>query len=662
MQKTLGGDRLGAGKKMQVELKEYERSTHDLSYVWRSSASCGTLIPFMKKVALPGDTWDIRLQCEVLTHPTIGPLFGSFKVQLDVFEAAMRLYMGKLHNNAQGIGMKMNTVKFPVLELEARLTQQANEDIDNCQINPSCILHYLGIHGIGLIADGSTELERTFNGIPLLMYWEIYKNYYANKQEGIGAVISGSLSGRTPTVTNLEITKDNGITWLLLDMHPGTSDILVSPADNALLRVSYVGARPVEDEILLRQTNNAIVKLTGSWQLFNESPGVIMMSYRTGPGMPTTSFKSWQYTGSDVSWVSEPEVYTFPLEDIDKMREALLGYAGNAAAFPILDEDLNPYKLLKWQFIDGLWWSPLTNTQEGLAVKTYQSDVNNNWLSTEWIDGPGGIAELTAIDTSGGSFEINTLILAKKMFNVLNRIAVSGGSYNDYLDAVYGHRRHTDMESPVYHGGLSKELVFQEVISNSTSTADEGAQPLGTLAGRGVMSKKHKGGSMTIKVDEPSYIMGMFSLTPRIDYSQGNDWDVRILTIDDLHKPGLDGIGWQELLTENMAWWSTRLTSADGVILSSAGKQPAWVNYMTSVNETHGNFAIEDNEMFMTLNRKYEKNPAGFNIADLTTYIDPAKYNFIFAETSLDAQNFWVQIGVDLEVRRKMSAKVMPNL
>ena len=33
MLKTLGGDRLGAGKKMKVELHNYERSTHDLVYM-----------------------------------------------------------------------------------------------------------------------------------------------------------------------------------------------------------------------------------------------------------------------------------------------------------------------------------------------------------------------------------------------------------------------------------------------------------------------------------------------------------------------------------------------------------------------------------------------------------------------------------------------------
>ena len=49
-------------------------------------------------------------------------------------------------------------------------------------------------------------------------------------------------------------------------------------------------------------------------------------------------------------------------------------------------------------------------------------------------------------------------------------------------------------------------------------------------------------------------------------------------------------------------------------------------------------------------------------IKDLTTYIDPTKFNHIFADTRRDAQNFWAQIGVDMTVRRKMSAKIMPNL
>ena len=49
-------------------------------------------------------------------------------------------------------------------------------------------------------------------------------------------------------------------------------------------------------------------------------------------------------------------------------------------------------------------------------------------------------------------------------------------------------------------------------------------------------------------------------------------------------------------------------------------------------------------------------------IADLTTYIDPVKFNYIFADTNLDAMNFWVQTKFDIKVRRLISAKQIPNL
>jgi len=180
------------------------------------------------------------------------------------------------------------------------------------------------------------------------------------------------------------------------------------------------------------------------------------------------------------------------------------------------------------------------------------------------------------------------------------------------------------------------------------------------LAGRGLLHKGQKGGKINVKVDEPSYIIGIVSLTPRLDYSQGNKWDTGLKTLDDLHKPALDQIGFQELIQEGMAWWTTAGTTAEGWITKSAGKQPAWINYMTNVNQVRGNFAIANNEMFMTLNRRYEH--VGGTIGDLTTYIDPSKFNFIFAETALDSQNFWAQIAVDITARRKMSAKIMPNV
>ena len=53
---------------------------------------------------------------------------------------------------------------------------------------------------------------------------------------------------------------------------------------------------------------------------------------------------------------------------------------------------------------------------------------------------------------------------------------------------------------------------------------------------------------------------------------------LNLQTIDDLHKPALDGIGYQDLIQEQMVG----NTSKNGVQLKTVGKQPAWLDYMTN--------------------------------------------------------------------------------
>ena len=155
MEKDLGGKRLGSGSKMSVQMRNYERSTHDLSKTWMSSANPGTLIPFMKLVALNGDTFDIDLNAMVRTVPTIAPLFGSFKLQLDVFEVPMRLYNGLLHNNAINIGMDMSQVLIPKIELSYKAGKKINNNLSysNRQINPSSLMSYMGFNGVGHVEE-----------------------------------------------------------------------------------------------------------------------------------------------------------------------------------------------------------------------------------------------------------------------------------------------------------------------------------------------------------------------------------------------------------------------------------------------------------------------------------------------------------------------------
>lgn len=644
VKKTIGGDRLGAGKKMQVSMHGFERSTHDLSYLWRSTMSAGTLVPFLVEVGLPGDTFDIDLNAEIMTHPTIGPLFGSEKVQLDVFMAPIRLYQAAMHNNMLGIGMKMNTVFLPQLTLRAWGSLTGAPDVDNAQINPSCVLKYLGISGIG-VKDPSSDGLRTFNAVPYLMYFDVYKNYYANKAEGIGAIINHWLNANIQTVTNIYFGGE-------LVPTGSTSNVFLFPND--LMIIQFAGTTPRPEEIYVN-TNRGTFQLTQLGYTTGGSANTILL--KANGNVTGIVAYDWRYRNKNDVQVLPPQVDTFPLDNIDEARTAILQQSITSAFSVNNLGNASPYTWTLWGDAN---LTAATCSQQGLLVKTYQSDLFNNWIDTEFIDGPSGIAELTKVDTTDGGFTVDTLLMARKVYDMLNRVALSGGTYDDWIDVQYGTDRVLRATTPMYMGGLSKELVFQEVVSNSASNA-EGEQPLGTLGGKGVMSKKHKGGHITIKVDEPSYIMGIISLTPRLDYSQGNKWDVHLKTMDDLHKPMLDEIGFQDLITEQMAWWSTQQSNSGEWIQKSAGKQPAWINYMTNVNRVYGNFAIESDEMFMTFNRRYEYDGSG-EIADLTTYIDPVKFNHIFAQTSLDAQNYWAQVSVDMTARRMMSAKQMPNL
>lgn len=638
---TLGGERLGSGKKQKVSLHGYERSTHDLSYLWKSTMSAGTLVPFMVQLALPGDTFDINLDALVKTHPTIGPLFGSFKLQLDVFTAPIRLYHKVLHNNKLEIGMSMADVKLPQIQVTG-ININVNSQIpaEFQQINQSSLLAYLGIRGLGAKDTVLTGMTQKKNGIPLLAYWDIFKNYYANKQEDFAYVIHAEVPAITSTKVNNAALPFNitfpEYTWIDVE---GTNITF----DNVALQLTSAGW------VTLR--NLAASNLS----LITNEEGKSLRVQALKAGFDNDTITASSISADAITTDLKPTLTAFEIKNIDTMKETILSQPASSQLI-IDDTSLTPYSLMLDK-VTGSFKMYAVACQEGLAVKTYQSDIFNNWIKTDWID---DITAATAISTAGGSFTIDTLNLSKKVYDLLNRIAVTGASYQDWLESVYDHDSRWRAESPVYQGGLSKEIVFQEVISQAASS-DE---PLGTLAGKGVMGSKHKGGKMIINVDEPSFIIGIVSITPRICYSQGNEWwTSTINTLDDLHKPALDGIGFQDLVAEQFAFWTTKSTNNVRTVLTP-GKQPAWINYMTNHDKSYGNFADPRTQMFMTLDRRYQwVNEEGELVPDdITTYIDPAKFNYAFAQTDLSAMNFWVQIAVDEEARRKMSTRQIPNL
>ena len=111
----------------------------------------------------------------------------------------------------------------------------------------------------------------------------------------------------------------------------------------------------------------------------------------------------------------------FDLDNIDEMKKAILQKDWNSP-FIVNKNSIEPYGMCVGMIQNGA--NKYFNnefSQNGLGIKTYQSDMFNNWLSDGWVTGANSIAALTGVDVSKGVLTMDRLNFAKKLYNMLNR-------------------------------------------------------------------------------------------------------------------------------------------------------------------------------------------------------------------------------------------------
>jgi hypothetical protein len=655
--RTLGKNTLGDNNKMKVAMRDYDMSTHDISTIFRSSIGVGMLVPFCKILCQKGDIIDLNLINKTLSQPTLGPLFGSFKLQHFMFFGGFRLYNSWLHNNRTGIGMKMSDIKLPMMVAQTYGT--ATEAKTN--ISASALYKYLGWSKSRRTGTDSTKGVYK-NGVPLLMYLDIFKNFFANTQEDKFYMLKGAGE------VKLEIQKSyNNLNNGLYIIGKNQNSIKVTDTTTIAAGVILTNYAPFWNSIkvkILESDGGLYDKKLSQLTTNANSATITLNNINANPYATILQF----FTTKETANFIKTELGQYDLKLLDQIRDVILHKKGNQTLILYgtnLDASQNGSAELKNMFDDLV--ASQSNKLGGMLLKTYDSDIFNNWVKTDWIDGAGGITEITSIDITAndGKLTMDALNLQQKVYNMLNRIAVAGGTYRDWLETVYTAGKYLDRpETPVFIGGMTQYIEFDEVISKSATETAYGSQPLGDIAAIGRGGKPLNNGHIHYQCEEPGYIIGLMAITPMIDYSQGNDFDLNLQTIDDLHKPALDGIGYQDLIQEQMVG-ETSVYNGGGNISQmkhlAANKTVAWIDYMTNYNRTYGDFAAGEALDFMVLNRRYDVSNNN-TIDDLTTYIDPQKYIEIFADTSIDSQNFWVQTVVQATRRGNYSAKQIPFL
>ena len=113
------------------------------------------------------------------------------------------------------------------------------------------------------------------------------------------------------------------------------------------------------------------------------------------------------FTTKETAKFIKTELGQYDLKLLDQIRDVILHKKGNEKLILYasnLNETNNGSAELEKMFDDLI--TSQANKLGGLLLKTYDSDVFQNWVKTDWIDGENGISAITAVAVQDGVITI----------------------------------------------------------------------------------------------------------------------------------------------------------------------------------------------------------------------------------------------------------------
>ena len=126
------------------------------------------------------------------------------------------------------------------------------------------------------------------------------------------------------------------------------------------------------------------------------------------------------FTTKETANFIKTELGQYDLKLLDQIRDVILHKKGNETISlngTNLDAPNGGSTELRSMFNDLTLAQ--ANKLGGMLLKTYDSGIFNNWIKTDWIDGTGGITEITSIDITAndGKLTMDALNLQQKVYN-----------------------------------------------------------------------------------------------------------------------------------------------------------------------------------------------------------------------------------------------------
>lgn len=230
-----------------------------------------------------------------------------------------------------------------------------------------------------------------------------------------------------------------------------------------------------------------------------------------------------------------------------------------------------------------------------------------------------------------------------------------GLRYRDQIRSHFGVNINQDvLDMPEFIGSISQSVDVAQINQTSSSESD----PLGSYAGQLSCVGGNKNGFQKY-CDESGFIIGIISIVPVPCYSQLLP---KVFTKTneplDYFFPEFNHLGMQPIKYKEVCPLQAYLNGVD--LNSTFGYQRAWYDYLSNVDEIHGQFRTTLNSFILT--RTFNSIPS-LNEEFLT--VDPQQMNDVFTVNEVNGEpvdTILGQIHFDITMMRPISRFGTPRL
>ena len=185
-------------------------------------------------------------------------------------------------------------------------------------------------------------------------------------------------------------------------------------------------------------------------------------------------------------------------------------------------------------------------------VRFSGSDATPNIVKDDNLKTALSKAIITGIEFSAARWRyLMTMTVLKE------RLALTDGSYDELIKAMFGHNPNWHNHNAIYCGGTRQPIVFNEVVN----TTESASAPLGDIAGRAVSSSNHD--VIHVHSDDYGCFMTVLVITPDEYYSQGVDKMWSRLENAEQYMPILNNLSPDATLNKELYVSGTNATDED---------------------------------------------------------------------------------------------------